>query len=241
MEAPKVRRTKQQLEDDIINALERLLHEHNMSDIPLLTLAKEAKVDPNAFYRRFGTMDNLYDQFVGKYDLWMNEVVNITDIRSQGAEKFYAEALKALFKALLHNNSMQKILLWELSFDNPTTRKTASTRAALNMGFMVYYSNLFKHTGIDIGSLTTLFISGIYYLVLHRNHAASYLVDLNTHEGQEKVCKAIDTLVGILFEAVTQKEKLRNTILKMENDKIPHNKICDYLGISTYQLKKALR
>lgn len=240
MESPK-RRSKQQLEEDIMNALERLLHKHNMSDIPLLTLAKEAKVDPNAFYRRFGTMDNLYDQFVCKYDLWMNEVVNIAGIRSQGAEKFYAEALKTLFKELLRNNSMQKILLWELSFDNPTTRRTSSTRAALNMGFMVYYNNLFKHTGIDIGSLTTLFISGIYYLVLHRSHTASYLADLNTPEGQEKVCKAIDMLTGILFDAIKRKEKLKETILKMENDKIPHSKICEYLGITAYQLKKALR
>lgn len=234
------RRTKVQLEKDIMDALEQLIIERGFMNIPMLTLVKAAGIDPNVFYRHYGTIENLLDKFTSQYDFWLNDIVNISNLPKLGNKKFYTETLKGLYNELAKSPVMQKLLAWELAEDNPTTRRTAGIREKLNLNLIAYYEELFQSAGIDIKSITALLTGGIYYLALYQNRSKLCTIDFSTEEGQKRLANAIELLVNMLFDKLEQKQKQQQIIQKMQNDGILQAKILEYLDITPYQYKKIM-
>lgn len=234
------RRTKVQLEKDIMNALEQLIVERGFMNIPMLTLVKAAGIDPNVFYRHYGTIENLLDKFTSQYDFWLNDIANISNLPKLGERKFYAETFKELYNELVKSPVMQRLLVWELAEDNPITRRTAGIREKLNLHLIAYYEELFQSSGIDIKSVTALLTGGIYYLALRQGHSKFCSIDFNTEEGQKRLVNVIDMLINMLFDRLEQKQKQCQIIQKMQNDGIAQNKILEYLDITPYQYKKIM-
>ena len=237
----KNRRNRGQLKADIANALERMVAERGFMDIPLLELIEEANMDANAFYRNCGTIDKARDEFVNRYDFWLDSLLNMSDVQTLGARKFYAEALKNIFRALQENKIMQQLLLWEASEDNETTRRTAELRETLVAGKIGYFEHIFKRTGIDINALTAWLISGVFYLVLHRERSKCCSIDFNMEEGQERFFKTIDTLVDLVFDRIEQKAKFKGIITRMQAEGMSQEKICELLDITATKLKLTVR
>lgn len=234
------RRTKVQLEKDIMNALEQLIVERGFMNIPMLTLVKAAGIDPNVFYRRYGTIGTLFDKFISQYDFWLNDIQNISNLPKLGERKFYAESLKKLYNELIKTPVMQKLLAWELAEDNPTTRRTVGLREKLSLNLIAYYEELFHTSGIDIKSVTALLTGGIYYLALRQEHSKFCTIDFSTEEGQKRLANAVEMLVNLLFDKLEQKQKQQQMIQKMQDDGILQTKILEYLDITPYQYKKIM-
>lgn len=234
------RRTKVQLEQDIMNALERLIVERGFTNIPMLTLVKEAGIDPNVFYRRYGTIENLFDKFTNQYDFWLNDVLNISDLPKLGDRKFFAEALKKLYDELGKSRVMQRLLAWELSEDNPITHRTAGMREKLNLNLVAYYEDVFRSSGIDIKNITALLLGGVYYIVLHKERATFCTTDFNTEEGHNSLTNAIDAFVDLIFDKLEQKQRQQQMIQRMLDDGISQAKVLEYMDITPYQFKKIM-
>lgn len=231
------RRSKGQLEKEIMEALERLVTTRGFMNIPMLALTKEADIDFSLLYRHYGTKDQLYEKFVSRYNFWPNDKLNLSDIPRLGDRKFYAESLKTIFTELEKNSVVQKLLLWELEEDNPITRNTANMRGKLSLNLMAYYGEKFNASGIDINSLSALFTAGIFFLVLRRDRSPFYSIDFTSAEGRKRFFDSIDTLTDILFNKLEEKHRQEETIRKMRADGISMTKIADYLGLSLYQLR----
>ena len=122
------RRTNEQLDRDVMSELEKLVAEQGFGNVNLSTLTKAAGMEANVFYRRYGSMDNLYDRLAKQYDFWMNNAIDISNLNVLGPKKFFAETFKTLFRNLSDNPVMQKLLLYEMSVVNDTTKRTAETR-----------------------------------------------------------------------------------------------------------------
>ena len=109
------RRTNEQLDRDVMSELEKLVAEQGFGNVNLSTLTKAAGMEANVFYRRYGSMDNLYDRLAKQYDFWMNNAIDISNLNVLGPKKFFAETFKTLFRNLSDNPVMQKLLLYEMS------------------------------------------------------------------------------------------------------------------------------
>ena len=88
------RRTNEQLDRDVMSELEKLVAEQGFSNVNLSTLTKAAGMEANVFYRRYGSMDNLYDRLAKQYDFWMNNAIDISNLNALGPKKFFAETFK---------------------------------------------------------------------------------------------------------------------------------------------------
>jgi hypothetical protein len=233
------RRSEKDLEIDMMKALESLIEENGFMNIRLTVLFKKAEIDPNIFYRKYGTIDKLYDDFVSKYDFWLSNTFKTSQARAFGDDKeLYADALKSVLTGLLENKVMQKLLIWELAEDNGITRKTSNRREVLNSGLMTFFETKFASSGININALTAWLVGGIYYVVLHGNRSTLCSVDFSTEDGLAQLREAIDTLVDMLFDKLEQREKLKAIIKRMEGDGIPQKKVCEYLGITVREYRK---
>jgi hypothetical protein len=102
---------------------------------------------------------------------------------------------------------MQQMLIWELSDDNPVTRRTASLREKINEELIRALEQKFNATGVDMSVLAALMISGIYYLILHRNMSTFCNVDFASKSGRDRLEKTVEQLVSILFATIRSQQQ----------------------------------
>lgn len=140
----------------------------------MMSFIREAKIDANIFYRHYGTMNMLYDKFVNQYDFRFCDTLNIPNTHELNDRQFCIEALKRLYVELDENSIMQKLLLWELNDNSPTTRKIAAIRERMSLNITEYINAVFCRAHIDVHCVVTLFVAGIYYLVLHHGHSGFF-------------------------------------------------------------------
>ena len=234
------RRTNVQLDIDVMRELEKLVREYGFGNVNITTLMKNAGLEPNVFYRRYGSMEQLYDTLAKKYDFWMHNAIELPSLNILGDKKFFSETLKKLYKDLLDNDIMQKLLQWEITTDNQTTRRAAQIRDTMNLNLIAYYEKLFEPLKINIKGIAALFIGGLYYLVLHRERAEICTIDFNTAAGEHSFYETIDTLTDMLFEKLEVYNEKKNIAVRMANEGISESLMCKLLNISKNELKKML-
>lgn len=227
----KSRRTNAEIDRVVMAELEKLVRQKGFDRVSVTALMAKANLETNVFYRRYGSIDNLYNRLAKQYDFWINDTINISELNELGPKLFFAKTLKTLYRELSDNGIMQKLLLWEMSADNSTTRRTAQMRDTMNLSLVEYYDLLFQPINIHIRGIIAILISGIYYLILHRERAPFCSIDFNTDSGEKAFSEAVDVLTDMLFgqiEAYNQKRECLNRMLK---DGISKKKACRYLGI----------
>lgn len=232
------RRTQAQLEEDIMNALEELVIKNGFSKILLTDLINQSGIEATVFYRRYGTIDNILAILSKRYDFWINDAIDIKQLNVLGPRDFYASVLKLLYKELKGNLTMQKLLVWELNEDNEETRRTSNIRETMNMSLISYYDQLFQHTNVDIKCATAILISGIYYLVLHRDRSQFCTIDFNSKESDAIINRSIESITELIFRELDKVNMLRGVIERMRDGGIEDGKICEFLNISSVELKK---
>lgn len=220
-----------------MGALEQLIIKHGFTGVKMSNLTQKAKIQAHVFYRH-GTLDNLFEELVSKYDFWLNGVLDLSELRNLSPREFFAKMLKTLYTSLEKEPIMQKLLIWELSENKPITRKTAGMRDLMATSLLAYYTGIFKSSDIDIKNIIAILFAGVYYLVLHRECSTFLSVNFNTDEGREAFFDAVDTLTNAIFDKIEREQQLQVIIRKMQDDKIPLEKISIYLSLPVKQLKK---
>lgn len=200
------RRTKSDLERDVNNAITSLIEEVGFTDLTLTAIAQRAQIEPAVFYRRYANLDELFDEFTKKYDYWLGSLAESipTDL---GYEESLKWILKNLCNALYKNKVMQQLLIWELSSDNPTTRRTAKLREEMNGPLIMLLGQVFQNSKLEINTIVSILISGVYYLILHQERSTFCGVDFSKRNGKQKMELAIEQLATLLFKQLREEEE----------------------------------
>lgn len=202
------RRTKANIEKDVLTAVTSMIEEVGFANVTLTGIAQRAKIEATVFYRRYANLEELFDEYTHKYDYWFGGLAEMmpTDLSDEDKFKWL---LRSLTKALYKNRIMQQLLIWELSDDNAVTRRTANLRERVNESLIRLLESCFHNSGMDINVICALMISGIYYLILHRNMSRFCDVDFSTKKGRERLENALEQVITVLFgELRKQNEKL---------------------------------
>lgn len=234
------RRTNVQLDIDVMRELEKLVREYGFGNVNITTLMKNAGLEPNVFYRRYGSIEHLYGILAKEYDFWIHNTIDLPTLNKLGDKKFFSKTLKKLYKDLSNNEIMQKLLLWELTTDNQSTRRAAQIRDTMNLNLITYYEKLFEPLKINIKGIAALFIGGLYYLVLHRERAEICTINFNTAAGEHSFYETIDNLTDMLFEKLEVYNEKKEIAIRMANEGINESLMCKLLNISKNELKKML-
>lgn len=168
---------------------------------------------------------------------WINDAIDVSSLNILGPKKFFAETFKTLYRSLSDNTVMQKLLLYEMSVINETTKRTAETRDIMNLNLIAFYDNLFRPAKINIKAIMANLIGGIYYLILHRRCAKTCTIDFNTQEGEKVFFEWIDFLTDAIFDKLEAYERNRKAAQEMLSDGISEFKICKYMGINKNDLR----
>jgi len=192
------RRTREAVEKDVMSAVTSLIEEVGFTNVTLTGVAQRAQIEASVFYRRYDNLDELFDVYVRKFDYWLSGLAELmpTDLSDEDTYKWI---MRSLTHALYKNRGMQQLLIWELVEDNYVTKRTATMREKVNESLIRLMESKFQHTGLDMNVITAHMISGIYYLILHKNMSKFCDVDFSTRKGRERLDNGIDQLISIIF------------------------------------------
>ncbi|MFI3296499.1 MAG: hypothetical protein R3Y59_02600 [bacterium] len=233
------RRTNREIENTLIESLENILPKYGFNEIQLSVLVKEARMDHNVFYRKYGTLENFYDEFLNKYNFWISDKANISKIPVIGERQFLIETMQEIFASTLDSEVMQKILLWELEDTTPdVSRKSATNRERLTLNITSYFNERFKTIGADYNAINALIIGGMFYIILQKEINTLCGIDVNEEEGKNRILNGIELIFNLLFDKLEENSRITNTIYNMAADGIHTTKIAKYFEMTPASVRK---
>lgn len=223
------RRTKAAVEEAIIEAAREEIMENGFSDAVVSNIVKRAQIEPRVFYLRYKDISDFYASFVKCYDYWFADLLKDEDLQNVSADSL-KKILTSLLENLNENSVMLELLRWEIAKGNATTIHTASLRENHTLHLAEEYAGAFKESGIDIVALATLLISGIYYLVLHKDRSDFCGINLDREKDVSRLENAMSWLVDQLFTIRKQKDREQIIADRMRKHGIPEDIIKDCLS-----------
>ncbi len=231
------RRTKKDIEESINEAAIQLIEEKGFQGITVTAIMQKAKIEPIVFYNRYSDLNSFMDKFVKKYDYWFSDIAknikNIEDIKKQ-----YISILSNLFDSLQENDMMQQLLRWELSDDNDITRRTAGLREFYTLPLVEKYKKIFENSSVEIDTVSSLIIGGIYYLILHCKMAKFAGIDISSEEGKQKIHKAINFLGDLFFSKISLASEVITIAKNMKEKGICSTMIAECTGLNMDVIEK---
>lgn len=235
------RRTKNTLERDLMNAIKMVIEEEGFSNTTLAAITEKAGIVPNVFYNRFKSLDDLFDEYIKKYDYWLVDVADSIDPQQiNDYHVAFENILVALTRSLYTNKSMQQILLWELSEENEITSRSANLREANTSEIVESFEDFYKtvDTDIDIRVVSALFIAGIYYLILHKERSTFCGIDFNRKEGKELLIRNIGELSKLIFHKKNTNNETLRIARNMKKKGFDAESIMEITGLNQRQVQQ---
>lgn len=194
----RIRRTKATITENIRKAAVESVLKRGFSGSLVSEIIKKAKIEPVVFYNRYQNLEEFFSEFVKGYDYWFSDVAKEANKLETPHDQFIA-LIEGLQECMIEKSVMQELIRWEIAVDNDITKRTASIREMFTLPLAEKYDDLFKNSGIDFVAITTIIVSGLYYLYLHKDRSTFCNIDMNTEEGRNRVNQAIKFLSELLF------------------------------------------
>ena len=67
-------------------------------------------------------------------------------------------------------------------------------------GFIIeYFNKAFKNSGLNVNIINSIFVTGIYYLIIHKKISTFSSVDYNKEETKEQMKQTVRDMVERLY------------------------------------------
>lgn len=202
------RRSKQAIQKVVLDAVSSLVKEKGFANITITSISQKSEVDINAILRLFGSVENLLDMYSHFFDYWFRNILEDPEKLTNDPIAYYKDSVVKLADALYNSKEMQELLIWEISDDNPTTRKVANNREISNEPVLTALNAMFKDSGINFDVMTAILIAGIYYLILRRKRSTFCGVDFSTRKGKAKLLETITQSINMCFDVLQKKNEV---------------------------------
>lgn len=205
----RIRRTNDELDADITNAISDAIKHKGFSGLTFRDIMERGNVSPLVLNHRYESIDDLIDQYVKKFDYWLNHTVDIDPLNIDDPKEYYIEAAERLISSFYRNKELQQLHIWEMLEDNLTTRRTAKMRETETARLIGFFEDKFKDSEIDIAAVTAIIVGGIYDVILRKDRSTFCGIDFSTRIGKKRLNDAANTIILLLYE---QQEKLEMVI-----------------------------
>lgn len=235
----KPRRTRLMIRKDIFDAVSEIVKKEGFLKLSINQIAEYADMEPIVILRGFSTVENIIEQYVERFDFWLSyfsheDMVDFTPDRDT-----YKSLMKELIDLTFRKKEIQQLIAWELSEDSRLTRDIAQRRDYPANSLITLYNDHFNTSGLDVRLVSSVLVSSIYYLSIHRNRASSFGLDLSAKTGKKSFLEGIDKLIDVIFdhvEKVKEKEIARRLFDKGDSVDV----IAEVTGLSIEEVFSAV-
>lgn len=203
----RTRRSRNELRAAVLDAVSQLAREKALAQITLQDVGQRAGIRTDVLRNNFATIGKILSLYASSVDYWVSDVFAPCRPSARVNEDELRQILVNLAKTLYNSPDMQHILLWELTEDDPNTRRMAASREQFHHEVIEAYHEQFRATGLQIDAMAALMTAGIYYLVLHRRRSTFWGIDFDKRAGRKRLLEAIAQLTGLVFDALRERER----------------------------------
>lgn len=235
--AQRIRRTRTEMKTDVLNAVSQLSKEKQLSLITMVDVSKCSGIRVDVLQRNYATIEKVLSLYASSVDYWISDLFNAKHPMDSTTEEQIRELFANLINALYNDSEMQRLLVWELAEDNPTTRRLATSREQFYAEVFAGYKHLFEGTGLHIDIISALINAGIYYLILHRKRSTFWGVDFYKRSERKRFLEATDQLLTLIFSALKERNNTLCIARRMKENGIDNEMIAKCTGLTANELQ----
>lgn len=233
------RRSNYAVEKDILDAVALLVKEVGFSKITLPAIAQSANVNLSVIYRHFGTLDNLLDKYTHKFDYWLNNILEATPVNdTDSPSNILQDMAERFIKSLSKDKEMQQLMIWELTEDNKSTRKSAQQRDLTVEKAIPLYEKFLANADINPRAVLAIVVAGMYYIILRKKRSAFCSIDFSTKQGKQLLADTMVKIIIYLSEYGEQNRDNKDIAKKLKEHNVDEQIIIESTGISKEELDK---
>ena len=220
----------------LIKTIGKILKERGYSKLSINLVSEESGVDKTFIYRHYKDFDGLLKSYIEQQDYWLKNLKeatkgNITDFRG-----FMKKLLVNQFHDIYRNEEIQQFLVWELGDKEGFTTKVAIEREILAEKIFEQFKDVFSKFRIDLNVITAIFVSAIYYLILHRDKSTFCGYDFTEKQDVNEFIKTLEWLIDVLFDKLEFDNKLEQVAVKAHKKGMSVDDIAEITGLTTNKI-----
>lgn len=187
----------------LLSAVGKVLEKKGYTALTPTNIAKAANVDRKLIKLYFGSVDNLIETYIRSKDYWLlssdNTSHTLENEPPNGTQDILENLLLDQLNNFLVNNEMQKAVTWQISEKSAIMSEITRKREEISkLFFEKADKELPPH--VDIRAISSLLVSGIYYLVLHSKHTESTVCEIELDEnGFERIRAALKQIISCAY------------------------------------------
>lgn len=202
----------------LMKSIGKVLVDQGFSSLGINVISEVSGVDKPFIYKRFGNFEGLLKAYIDKQDFWVRAFEEIEDLEIKDHRSIMKEVLKDLFNTMYKNEELQQILVWELGDSEGVTTKIAIERELFAKNLLNQTRSVLNDVGGDLNQIYALFISGIYYLVIHKDKSTFCEMDLNKKQESLSFIRTLNWLIDLIFDKLDELDE-KKKIAKRALDK----------------------
>lgn len=231
------RRSNYAVDRDILDAVASLIKEVGFSKITLPAIAQVANVNISVIYRHFGTLENLLDKYVHKFDYWLNDILDMESTSDMNDTATFFQIIADKFiKSLSKDKEMQRLMIWELTEDNKSTRRSAQQRDTTVEKVIPIYEKYLSHLDINPRVVLAIIVAGMYYILLRRGRSTFCSIDFSTKKGKQLLADTMVKIIVYLNKQAEEELKIKEVAKKLKLRNVDEQIIIESTGISKEEL-----
>lgn len=232
----RIRRTNLEVSRDLLDATASLIKEIGFSKITLAAIAQRANLNLSVIYRNYTNLDKLLEQYTHKFDFWLNDILDVEELKDNTDEYEIIDHIAAKFvKLLAKDKEMQKLMIWELGEDNKSTKRSAQLRDIAVAKVIPLYEKQLSHLDINPRAVLAIIVAGMYFLILRGNRSTFASIDFSTKQGKQLLSETMAKIFKYLSMYKEQDTTTTNIAKKLKKAGVQKEIIIDSTGISKEQ------
>lgn len=196
----------------LIEAVGEILQQSGHAGLKVNTIARYLGRDKNLVRYYFNSLANLQKAYIMEKDYWPPFFERFRPgegMDKQDIKQLFIELMQENYRFFSTNSEMQKIILWQISEENPLMRSVSEAREREGDKLLSFTEPHFRGTGIEFKAVIALLLGGIYYIVLHANTNKSKVcgIDINLERDSEILKRTIGQIINWAFLAADDLSK----------------------------------
>lgn len=229
----RTRRTNIEIKKSIFDAVYQIIKEKGFSVLSVNLISEYSKVSPVIISKRFKDIDDIIDQFIGRWDYW----VDIFFDGSGTSKESYQETLESVLDIIWKKKAIQQILAWQITEDTPLLDGIVEEQEKGINKMVSRYAESFENSGYDIRLITAILLAAVYYISGYKKKVSFCGLNMKGNIGNLKLLEGINQISGLVFDDIAKtKEKEIAKKLRESGDSI--EKIVLVTGLSREEVEE---
>jgi AcrR family transcriptional regulator len=185
----------------MLEVVGEILRETGYSGLKTNNIARRLGKDKNLIRYYFNSLVNLEKAYIRENDYWFAffESISLPEQPSENdVRQFFIKLMLENFEFFSDNIEMQKIILWQISENNPLMRSVSDQREAEGEKLLQMTDPYFAGTDTSFRAVIAVILGAIYYLVLHArtNRSTVCSLDINMANDRRVLAATIRQIIG---------------------------------------------